>query len=189
MGSFYSRLGVVTLMHILLFSLLFLKKVRVTNIPPKLHVETITLHQRAEPVATACANPQRAEEKPRAVKSPTKTEELKKLLQQSLSSLNQTSSEQVESEVKKMGELQCEVLAYETLLANSLKEQLELPEEGEIRLTLTLNKQGRVLAHKILFSSSLKNQKYVEESLAYLRLPSYEFHEVRRTFPITLKTY
>ena len=118
---------------------------------------------------------------------------LKQMLEESLASLD-TGSKSTLSAPKEIGALQSESLnfvSYEMLLVEYLQQLLELPEQGQVKLELTLTREGKVTACEIL-DASLANRRYIEKEIASKRLPAFESHfkgESSHTFPIVLKTY
>ncbi|MCP5504090.1 MAG: hypothetical protein H7A41_02940 [Chlamydiales bacterium] len=77
---------------------------------------------------------------------------------------------------------------YFTLLAQTLKEELELPEYGDVKLELTVHNNGRVLKIRVIHTASLKNQKYLELNLPKVILPPFseDFkNEREHTFTLT----
>lgn len=77
---------------------------------------------------------------------------------------------------------------YFLLLAHRLKEELELPEYGDVRLELTLHKSGKVLKVSMLQAVSEKNRKYLELNLLKMVFPPFgdEFKsEPMHTFILT----
>jgi hypothetical protein len=62
---------------------------------------------------------------------------------------------------------------YFISLAHSLKEGLELPEMGEVKLKLTISHSGRVLKLEILSAASIKNRRYLELNLPSMQLPPF----------------
>ncbi len=66
-----------------------------------------------------------------------------------------------------------EVQNYFLLLAHFLKTALELPEHGEVKLELTINKGGQVLRVHVLQAASEKNRRYLERKLPLLNFPPF----------------
>ena len=64
-------------------------------------------------------------------------------------------------------------LAYRDELAVRLKLLLKLPEYGEIKLKLTVDRSGQVTAVKILSAESSANKKYIEKTLPKLKMPPF----------------
>ncbi|MEM8727303.1 MAG: hypothetical protein AAGE99_01110 [Chlamydiota bacterium] len=78
---------------------------------------------------------------------------------------------------------------YFTLLAQTLKEELEFPEYGAVRLELTVHSSGRVLKIEFLEAASEKNREYLELNLPKVILPPLNRgfkHERTRRFTFTL---
>lgn len=62
---------------------------------------------------------------------------------------------------------------YFVILAQTLKNELELPEYGDVKLELTVLNSGRVTRLKVLNASSEKNQRYLELKLPNVILPPF----------------
>ena len=77
---------------------------------------------------------------------------------------------------------------YFTFLSQTLKEELELPDYGSVKLELTVFSNGKVLALRVLNATSAKNRQYLELTLPQLMLPPFgtEFNnEQDHTFTLT----
>jgi len=77
---------------------------------------------------------------------------------------------------------------YFSILAVFLKEALELPEVGSVKLELTLFKDGRVQQVRVLTSESEKNKHYLEKQIKFLRFPPFTEglkKERKHTFVLT----
>lgn len=80
-------------------------------------------------------------------------------------------------------------LSYQNELALRLKSLLHLPEFGEVKLRLTIKRNGSLAAMTILKSESEKNCKYLEKELKTLRFPDFSSSfdgEAEHSFTITL---
>lgn len=55
--------------------------------------------------------------------------------------------------------------SYQSLIAQQLQNSLRLPERGQVHISLTLNKHGKILEFKIMSASSVKNRSYVEKEI------------------------
>lgn len=80
-----------------------------------------------------------------------------------------------------------EITDYFVLIASHLKEALELPEHGEVKLELTVRKTGQIRKLRILHASSEKNQRYLELTLPVLTLPPFTDdlkNELEHTFTL-----
>ncbi|MCP5468998.1 MAG: hypothetical protein H7A36_00635 [Chlamydiales bacterium] len=210
---------IVTFIHVFIVALFLLKRLPESPPPQKLHIETITLKPQAiapqpkpiasspqpvqtvapQPIAVAppkpkaeAAKPKTSDTKPQPTKKIGKQAgDLRKLIQQSLDQLDSTPTTATTStKPQKVGELQCENLAtYESVLIEYLKQLLELPEEGEVKVQLTLDRHGKVVKHRITSATNIHNQTYVDREIAQLCLPPFENYfkgESTHTFPITL---
>lgn len=77
---------------------------------------------------------------------------------------------------------------YQDQLIDLLKEGLDLPDYGEVKLKLTLKKDGTMMELIILESHSQKNRNYLEENLKRVRFPVFPggmAKENTHTFTIT----
>lgn len=64
-------------------------------------------------------------------------------------------------------------LSYAEELAAYMKRHLHFPDEGTMKVVLTLNREGKVQDFKILSSSSEKNQSLGQKSIPSLTFPSF----------------
>ena len=63
--------------------------------------------------------------------------------------------------------------SYLSLLVQSLRENLELPEDGKVRIQMTVLKSGRVEKVRVLYAESENNKCYLEHKLIHLALPPF----------------
>jgi hypothetical protein len=181
--------------------------------PAKMHkAHTLLVHMRENrvqqlksatgvtrlPVASSPKAAPPAKKKPakRESEGKPRREELRKLVQESLATLDAIApaaekiakpSEQLEL---KSATLQFERNYQEELIVY-LEQLLSLPEEGQIKLQLTLSREGVIRAHRILFATSEKNRNYLESMFPALHLPSFGScfkGEKTHTFTIALRT-
>lgn len=78
---------------------------------------------------------------------------------------------------------------YYDELVSRLKLSLKLPEFGEVKLQLTINRSGKVVTVKSVKSKSKKNSDYIQKALPKLHLPSFGQNfagEKEHTFRLTL---
>lgn len=78
---------------------------------------------------------------------------------------------------------------YYGALANTLRHSLRLPEFGEVKIHLTLDRHGRVVEVKIVGTENENNQRYVEKVLPtvqFIPFGKYYRNEKTHTFMITL---
>lgn len=78
---------------------------------------------------------------------------------------------------------------YYDELVSRLKLALKLPEFGEVKLQLTINRSGKVVSVKSVKSKSKKNSDYVQTSIPKLHLPPFGQNfsgEKEHTFRLTL---
>ncbi len=86
----------------------------------------------------------------------------------------QIDSLQVETFFAETGaQLNSQEIGYYDELASYLKLKLRLPEYGEVKLKLTLDRSGRFVKVTIVNSKSERNRKHVEKTLATLKYPSF----------------
>lgn len=77
---------------------------------------------------------------------------------------------------------------YPILLASTLKNTLELPEVGEVKLELTVRRSGQVMKVRVLHAASEKNRRYLEINLPQMALPPFDEEmkqETSHTFILT----
>ena len=74
---------------------------------------------------------------------------------------------------------------YDTSLIGYLKQMLNLPEYGEVKIQLTLKRDGSFVKLVVLKTESEKNRKYLEASLPHLRFPQLEGNKKQETFVVT----
>lgn len=67
--------------------------------------------------------------------------------------------------------------SYQETLAAYLHQALNLPEYGEVKIQLTLNKDGTVAKLSVLKAESSRNKTYLEKNLPLLKFPSLEKEE------------
>lgn len=186
---------IVAGLHLLFLLIIGIQKKEVFSAPAQIEVHTVQL-QKPKPVVVMpqqkpAPKPMPPEPKPKPKATPHG--KLKQLLEESLATLEESKPIQL-AKPEKVGSLKSEALtfiSYETLLVEYLKELLELPEQGEVKLRLTLTRAGKVTSFEILTASSA-NRSYMEREVASLRLPPFESRfkgEKSHTFPIILKTY
>lgn len=63
--------------------------------------------------------------------------------------------------------------AYRDELAHRLKLYLKLPEYGDVKIVLTLERSGKVAGVKVISTQSKKNAAYIEKQLPALMFPSF----------------
>jgi len=123
-------------------------------------------------------------------------EKLISMMHQSLATLNTTASTSQPATPMKpnaIGKLTSETLSfeakYEEELVLYLESLLSFPENGEVKLRLTLRREGSVQKIAILSSTSERNGKYIEATLATYSFPPFCAHykgESTHTFTLTL---
>ncbi|MDJ0651501.1 MAG: hypothetical protein QNJ27_00580 [Simkaniaceae bacterium] len=127
------------------------------------------------------SNPSKTIEKPRS-HTPSKKNEIVKELKDSLKKIAPPTSPEQESPLtfpKNIPSLQvdqtkeCETSDYFAFLAQTLKEKLELPEYGGVKLELTVHSTGKVLKIRVLQAASEKNRRYLELNLIQVIFPPF----------------
>lgn len=82
-------------------------------------------------------------------------------------------------------------IGYRDELASRLQLTLKMPEVGQVKLKLTLNRQGKFVKLSVLAAESQANRKYIEVTLPSLNFPPFgnQFGNVEEyTFSITLNS-
>lgn len=81
-----------------------------------------------------------------------------------------------------------EISNYNEFLVAYLQQQLHLPDFGEVKIEITLRKDGAVERFVVLKTESDKNRKYLEERLPSLHFPDFKgkgLSKNRQTFVLT----
>lgn len=80
--------------------------------------------------------------------------------------------------------------SYEEELSLYLKALLQLPEYGDVRLSLKLNRSGKVVLVKFIKADSEKNKHYLEKALPKIAFPPFgsHFNDSEKTFTLTLSS-
>lgn len=148
-------------------------------------------------VAAAKKNPVKPTAKPANGPPKPKQDQLISMVQKSLNSLNSNSAGKVASgkttRPKTLGPLASEALSFEAKYEQELVSYLEalfsFPEKGEVKVKLTLKREGNVQHVEILKASSAKNREYVLASLASCSFPAFGTHfqgEAAHSFTLNL---
>lgn len=74
---------------------------------------------------------------------------------------------------------------YDDSLIGYLKQALNLPEYGEVKIQLTLKQDGTFVNLVVIKAESEKNRKYLEASLPHLRFPHLVGKKKQETFIVT----
>jgi len=74
--------------------------------------------------------------------------------------------------------------SYQDLLIAELKNSLNLPDFGEVKITITITPQGKITKLKVLSTKSKKNEEYLKNTLPKLTLSW--FNQYAKDKPITL---
>ncbi|MCC5832383.1 MAG: hypothetical protein JJU12_05000 [Chlamydiales bacterium] len=153
------------------------------------------LAPKPKPIEKPKPAPPKPKPKPAPAEKPNAhREELVRMMRESLASLEDKPAQTKKvAEVKQVGPLASETLKFEAdyqdRLVAFLQNALMLPEKGDVKLALTVNRAGNVKEVKVKQAASERNQKYVEEGVPALLLPPFGSHfkgEKAHTFSITL---
>lgn len=139
---------------------------------------------------------------PKPEKKNTKKKELLSKMQENLRKLKNNSTAvatPVTKNIEKLqvvalpstahAELTTEEASYRDLLAAQLQMLLRLPEEGEVKVKLTVERSGQIAVLTIVDANSGPNRRYVEKTLPTVALPSFGTHfknQNQYTFLVTL---
>jgi hypothetical protein len=74
---------------------------------------------------------------------------------------------------------------YQDTLIQVLRESLDLPELGEVKMEITLNRDGTVVKLRVLAAESEKNRIYLEKNLCSIKFPPFDINESRKIFVLT----
>ena len=74
---------------------------------------------------------------------------------------------------------------YQMSLIRHLQEKFELPEHGEVKIALTLKKDGSVIKVQVIKAESEKNRAFLEKNLTSQHFPSFPFEDEKITFVLT----
>ena len=155
---------------------------------------------RTPPHSHQMAAAKKSTTKQAAVPSKPNHEKLISMVQKSLNTLNSTSvtkagpaSSKASGSRKTIGTLASEALTFEAKYEQELVSYLEalfsFPEKGEVKIKLTLKREGNVQNVEILKASSPKNREYVTTSLISCSFPAFGSHfkgESAHTFTLNL---
>lgn len=191
--------GSVVTVHLFLFFFNF-KNEKVLPSPKKsIVVHTFVPRPKSKPKivqqSQAPSKPVKKIEKTKGSASAKKTEILKEL-KESLTKIEIPEPEQksVLTLPKNIQSLQIDQpeqtkkTDYFILLAQTLKEELELPEYGDVKLELTVLQSGRIQKLKVIAAKSEKNRKYLELNIPRIILPPFNdtlSNEREHTFILT----
>ncbi len=202
--------GIVIFVHVLIIAcLLYLRTPQPKSKPrTPVKVQTYVVQEQTpkpQPVVQPKSQPQPTP-KPAAVPKPVvkksapkptsepNRDKLVQMMQQSLASLDtKPADSKPTTPSKKIGALASEALTFETAyqdrLITFLENALTLPEKGDVKITLTLNRTGGVKSVSVKQTASQRNRTYVESALPSLLLPPFKDNfkgESAHTFSITL---
>ncbi|QVL57695.1 MAG: hypothetical protein KFB93_01065 [Simkaniaceae bacterium] len=192
--------GSVVAVHLIFFFFDFKNKSRPPTPKKSIVVHTFTPRPPPKPkvvqYSPAPSKPTKKIEKAKP-NSLSKKNEILKELKESLTKIEKTAPPEQKSVLtlpKNIQSLQIdqteqdEKTNYFVLLAQTLKEELELPEYGDVKLELTVLNSGRILKLRVLAAASEKNQKYLEINLPRVILPPFNEdlkNEREHTFTLT----
>ena len=186
-------IGSVAAVHLFFFFFNFKSE---TALPPPKQSLIVHTYTPPPPKPIADPKPQPKRKDPVKGKLPSKKNSLLKELKESLKKIEATPPPPPSSLPlpPKIGSLQIdhadkkEENDYFVTLAHALKKGLELPEEGEVRLELTVSQSGQVLKLRVLHALSATNRRYLELNLPQMRLPPFSEelkNENSHTFTLT----
>ena len=167
----------VASIHLFIFFFNFKKEQK--PLPPKKSIVVHTFVPPPKPKPRAKIKPTAKIEKPKTV---SKKKEILKELKESLTKIEKIMPPEKKSVLtlpKNIQTLQidqteqAEKTHYFVLLAHALKEELELPEHGVVKLELTVLHTGRILKLKVLAAASETNRRYLELNIPKLSLPQF----------------
>lgn len=72
-------------------------------------------------------------------------------------------------------------LSYGDYLICYLQESLDLPEYGEVKIELSIDRQGKLLTSKILCSENKKNSEFLKNRLPELAFPCFNDFNIKET--------
>jgi len=153
--------------------------------------------------------PQATKEKPKPSALDAKKKKLLAQAQESIAKIDRSSAKISAGKYSKIPELKTPTIAllegngtihsamtdgeigYRDELASRLKLLLKLPEVGQVKVKLTLNRVGKFVKLVVVSSESAANRKYIEKTLPTLTFPSFgnQFGNVEEyAFSITLSS-
>lgn len=183
--------------------------------PPKAIAKVVKANPKAPPIPKPAKSTQKAQEAPKPTQNPPPAEarpkpllddNRKQLLARARESIGKIqTSGTVQPQQKNqtvslgapqlIGQLQSESvparleISYQDVLINRLKDQLQMPEYGDVDIEITITRSGKILRYKILRDENKTNRQYIEKAIPSLQLPPFgkEFEgESQHTFIITL---
>ena len=119
--------------------------------------------------------------------------ELLALMEQSLVGLEKVKQKSsVAPSATKVGKLKSETLSettYQQMLVSYLQERLQFPENGEVKIKLTVSRTGSIEKSIVMTATSASNERYIHENLRDITLPAFGSNfkgESEHTFSLTL---
>lgn len=103
--------------------------------------------------------------------APTKSSNSNSVSKEASSTLGALSIDAIGFESQ--GDITSREISYREELAQRLKLLLKLPEHGEVKLKLTLDRAGKFVKLSIVSSGSKKNQSYIEKTVPSLSFPAF----------------
>lgn len=140
------------------------------------------------------APPKPAKKEPAKKPQPNNQQKALSMMKSALAQIDKPTNQKQQTVGKLASEsikLQSSEIRYCDELISYLQQLLTLPELGDVKLRLTLSREGKVISLNILTSANEKNRVYVEKTLPTLTLPPFgkQFQgEKEHAFPITLTT-
>jgi len=163
--------------------------------PQKVLVHTVTLKKPQETkMVQAPARPKKQPPKPKVVKKSEKKSldktQISKLQKAKEALANFKRSSPNQSTTIQHLSITPSEKNYTQSLVRALKSMLTLPEFGEVKIAITIDRSGRVTHLSVLGAESIQNQKMVERVLKEAKFSSFEANfsgEKEHTFAIVLK--
>ena len=111
-----------------------------------------------------------AKPKPKPAPSkPKKAHDVMKDLQKNIAKIEKKRDKTIEKKPTSQPKV-----VYSTLLAQKLKSALNLPEEGDVKLSLKVKNSGEVIEVNVLSSQSVNNASYLKEEIPKIRFPTFK---------------
>ncbi len=82
-------------------------------------------------------------------------------------------------------ENQADDSSYYSSLIRRLQDELHLPEHGEVKIALTLKRDGSVIKVQVIKAESEKNRLFLEKHLPKVTFPHFPFDKQENTFILT----
>jgi hypothetical protein len=77
-------------------------------------------------------------------------------------------------------------MSYQELLVAELKNNLNLPDFGEVKATITINPEGKIVKINIVHAKSKKNEEYLKNRLPQLTFSWFNQYAKEKTITLTI---